>query len=83
MSIPTWYHRKFLNADTRNMLTSTSLEKLWIPGRGESMDSSAVASDSSPDGGDQDFQMHREESAASTVSLGDTHIWRDNGDENV
>jgi len=28
-------------------------------------------------------QLDREESGASTVSLGDTHIWRDNGDANV
>jgi hypothetical protein len=27
--------------------------------------------------------LDREESAASSLSLGDTHIWRDNGDANV
>lgn len=28
-------------------------------------------------------QIDREESGTSSVSLGDTHVWRDNGDANV
>jgi calcium permeable stress-gated cation channel len=28
-------------------------------------------------------EIVREESAASSMSLGDTHVWRENGDDNV
>jgi hypothetical protein len=28
-------------------------------------------------------EIIRDESAASSMSLGDTHVWRENGDENV
>lgn len=62
------------------------MEKLWIPGRPDSGDNLTEAFDSSASsavGGDQQFVMQREESATSTVSLGDTHVWRDDGDENV
>jgi hypothetical protein len=33
--------------------------------------------------GDSAIPLQHEESAASSMSLGDTHIWRDNGDSNV
>ncbi|KAF8851454.1 DUF221-domain-containing protein [Acephala macrosclerotiorum] len=49
----------------------TPLQKLWLN----------KSSDSNSDAPESD--LAREESAASSVSLGDTHIWRDNGDANV
>lgn len=48
------------------------LEKMWIRERSESEESI----DESP-------RFDREESTASSVSMGDTHVWRDNGDANV
>jgi hypothetical protein len=45
------------------------LEKMWIRERSESEDTI----DESP-------QFDREESTASSASMGDTHVWRDNGD---
>lgn len=48
------------------------LEKMWIYGSSSDEDS-----DRSP------AQLAREESQASSVSMGDAHIWRDNGDVNV
>ncbi|CZR51120.1 related to A.thaliana hyp1 protein [Phialocephala subalpina] len=48
------------------------LQKLWV---NKSSDSNGDAPESS--------DLAREESAASSVSLGDTHIWRDNGEANV
>ncbi|TVY75731.1 Calcium permeable stress-gated cation channel [Lachnellula suecica] len=45
------------------------LDKLWL--------------DKKPDSSGDTPVFDREESAASSVSLGDTHIWRDNGEENV
>ncbi|KUJ22613.1 DUF221-domain-containing protein [Mollisia scopiformis] len=47
------------------------LEKVWI---NKTSESNGDASQS---------DLNREESAASSLSLGDTHIWRDNGDANV
>lgn len=49
------------------------LEKMWIRDRDESESNDGLSS----------AQIEREQSAASSVSLGDTHIWRDNGDSNV
>jgi hypothetical protein len=53
-----------------------SLEKVWInkrsEGESESNGDSAVPS-----------EAQHEDSATSSVSLGDTHIWRDSGDSNV
>jgi hypothetical protein len=52
----------------------TSLERIWINGTPDS-NGDVVTS-----------EMDREEtqeSVASSVSLGDTHIWRDNGEANV
>ncbi|KAH6671090.1 hypothetical protein B0J14DRAFT_564777 [Halenospora varia] len=47
------------------------LEKLWVNKASDS--NGGVDDDNVPD-------LRREESAASSLSLGDTHIWRDNGD---
>ncbi|KAM0165255.1 hypothetical protein ACHAQE_002418 [Botrytis cinerea] len=47
------------------------LEKIWIN----------KDPDSEPNGSTP--QLDREESAASSLSLGDTHIWREVGDENI
>ncbi|THV52355.1 hypothetical protein BGAL_0081g00060 [Botrytis galanthina] len=47
------------------------LEKIWIN----------KDPDSEPNGSTP--QLNREESAASSLSLGDTHIWREVGDENI
>lgn len=47
------------------------LEEIWIN----------KAPDSEPSGSTP--QLGREESAASSISLGDTHIWREVGDANV
>jgi hypothetical protein len=49
------------------------LEKMWI--------NKNSGSESESTG--EPTQLEREESLASSVSLGDTHIWRDNGDGNV
>jgi hypothetical protein len=48
------------------------LEKLWIKGGPEDGSN-----------GELTTPLDHESSAASSVSLGDTHIWRDNGDSNV
>ena len=48
------------------------LEKMWIRERSES---EVFIDESTP--------TDREESTTSSVSLGDTHIWRDTGDTNV
>jgi hypothetical protein len=46
-----------------------SLEKVWIHQKPDSRNETPV--------------LEHEESNASLVSLGDTHIWRENGDRNV
>jgi hypothetical protein len=46
------------------------LEKLWINKADD-----ASNGDSAP--------LDQQESTSSSLSLGDTHIWRDNGDANV
>jgi len=51
------------------------LEKIWIDKRSEP--------DSNGESAEPSSQIQHEESAASSMSLGDTHIWRDNGDSNV
>jgi hypothetical protein len=51
-----------------HQLISSSLEKVWINGIPDS-NGDVVTS-----------ELDREESATSSVSLGDTHIWRDNGE---
>lgn len=53
------------------------LHKIWINKKDED---NSIGDDpqNAPENG-----LDREESAASSVSLGDTHIWRDNGDANV
>jgi calcium permeable stress-gated cation channel len=48
------------------------LEKLWINRESTSDD------DDTPSP-----EIVHEESVASSVSLGDTHVWRENGDDNV
>ncbi|KAL3417820.1 hypothetical protein PVAG01_10830 [Phlyctema vagabunda] len=48
------------------------LEKVWLNGQPQTNGGT-----SSPD------PLGRQESTESSVSLGDTHIWRDNGDSNV
>jgi len=50
------------------------LEKIWI-----NQDQEAETNGSTP----HLDHLDREESAASSISLGDTHIWRDSGDSNV
>ncbi|TVY15078.1 Calcium permeable stress-gated cation channel 1 [Lachnellula arida] len=52
-----------------NPSLTVPLEEIWINKGSES-------------NGDAS-ELDREDSAASSVSLGDTHIWRDNGEENV
>jgi hypothetical protein len=47
------------------------LEKMWINSDPEEQSYGEAA------------QLAREESLASSVSIGDTHVWRDNGDANV
>ncbi|PMD39672.1 DUF221-domain-containing protein [Hyaloscypha variabilis F] len=54
-----------------NPSLTVPLEKPWIN------------TDSDLNGDGPQTDLAREESAASSVSLGDTHIWRDNGDANV
>jgi hypothetical protein len=49
------------------------LEKVWING----------TSVTNGNGDAPDSELNREESTTSSLSLGDTHIWRDNGDANV
>ncbi|KAH8602919.1 hypothetical protein B0O99DRAFT_647721 [Bisporella sp. PMI_857] len=49
------------------------LEKMWVHNSPDSEDSY----------GDTPPSLDREESVASTISMGDTHIWRDNDDTNV
>lgn len=51
------------------------LEKMWINKNTESESESESSGEAA--------QLAREESLASSVSMGDTHIWRDNGDGNV
>jgi len=50
------------------------LGKLWIDNGSDP---------SQPNGDASEAEITREDSATSSVSLGDTHIWRDNGDANV
>ncbi len=50
------------------------LEKVWI---NESKPGTSDEAPSSPP------LIEHQESSDSQVSLGDTHIWRENGDENV
>ena len=50
--------------------TLNSLEKVWI-------------NDKKPSNNGQPAQLRTEESTNSTMSLGDTHIWQDNSDNNV
>ena len=57
------------------VLTSRRLEKIWLNAGPNPNGSSTPAGDLA--------QADREESTASSVSLGDTHIWRDNGEANV
>jgi calcium permeable stress-gated cation channel len=38
---------------------------------------------SDDDDGTPSPEIVREESAASSMSLGDTHVWRENGEDNV
>lgn len=83
LSIRISYHRKLALPCNRFSLTITSLEKIWIPGRADLIGDIAEASESSADGEGQNSHLQREESTSSNVSLGDTHIWRDNGDDNV
>ena len=52
-------------------LINPSLEKVWINKKSDS------------NGDAPELALDREQSAASSVSLGDTHIWRDNGEANV
>lgn len=59
------------------------LEKIWVTGRSDSVSTGLDGSGSSIDPQEQEYHERREASAASSVSLGDTHIWRDNGDANV
>lgn len=54
------------------VLIWVSLEKMWI----NRDDRDESANDDSAD-------LDRQESTSSSLSLGDTHIWRDNGDANV
>ncbi len=54
-------------------LTPCRLEKIWV-------DHERSNNDSNDNGL---TQVNQEESAASSVSLGDTHVWRENGDSNV
>ncbi|RDW64203.1 DUF221-domain-containing protein [Coleophoma crateriformis] len=53
------------------------LEKIWINGQKGSNDDSTNRGAQSPD------PLGRQASTESSVSLGDTHIWRENGDNNV
>jgi len=50
------------------------LEKLWVDNGSDANQSNGEVPEA---------EIAREDSAASSVSLGDTHIWRDNGDANV
>jgi hypothetical protein len=52
------------------------LEKIWI---NKDEEPEAEINGSTP----HLEHLDREESAASSISLGDTHIWRDSGDNNV
>jgi len=62
---------KFMNPSL-----TAPLHKIWI-NKGDSDSNGNGAQDAT------EADLDREESAASSVSLGDTHIWRDNGDANV
>lgn len=54
------------------LLICFSLEKMWI--NRDDVDESA---------NDDSAELDRQESTSSSLSLGDTHIWRENGDSNV
>jgi hypothetical protein len=57
------------------LLTKYRLEKMWI--------NRASRTDDNGDDETPSSEIVREESAASSMSLGDTHVWRENGDDNV
>lgn len=61
-----------------------SLEKIWISERPniDTTDPAVFITDAER-AEDRDHREEREASTASSLSLGDTHIWRDDGDSNV
>jgi hypothetical protein len=59
---------------------TSSLEKIWIS-KPPGVDTDGATFES--DAEDPEYQEERDQSNASSLSLGDTHIWRDNGDANV
>ncbi|PBP25852.1 hypothetical protein BUE80_DR003231 [Diplocarpon rosae] len=64
---------KFVNPNV-----TAPLERAWIDRGNDGPDATPVHGDASPAS-----EISREDSNTSAVSLGDTHIWREDGDANV